>query len=63
MTAQRADQLRGLGQWAEAKNAYEEHLARHPDDLDAQFGHAAVVMVLGDEARAIDELTRMLNAT
>jgi len=46
----RADQLLGMGRWAEARDAYAELLKVQPDDLDARLGHGLALLSAGDAA-------------
>lgn len=60
MGGDRADRLLGLGRWAEARAAYEEYLARHPDDVDRRAGHGITLLATGDAAAAVQELSWVL---
>lgn len=57
MGPERADQLLGLGRWAEATAAYEEYLAQHPDDIDRRAGHGIALLGTGDAAASVQELS------
>jgi Tetratricopeptide repeat len=50
-----------MGQWAEAKAAYEELLAREPDDLDGRLGHGLALVAVGDLAAGVLELDWVLD--
>ena len=60
MTSQSADQLLGLGRWADARAAYEEYLNQHPDDVDGRAGHGIAVLGTGDATAAVLELNWVL---
>ncbi|MDX3192106.1 tetratricopeptide repeat protein [Streptomyces sp. MN03-5084-2B] len=62
MVARRADELSGLGQWEEAKSAYERHLAVHSDDVDARHGLGIALLSTADLTDAIAEFGRVLDA-
>jgi CHAT domain-containing protein/tetratricopeptide (TPR) repeat protein len=55
-----ADRLLGLGRWAEARAAYEEYLAQHPDDVDRRAGYGIALLGTGDAAAAVRELSSVL---
>jgi len=56
----RADQLLGMGRWAEARDAYAELLKVQPDDLDARLGHGLALLSAGDAASSARELSWVL---
>ena len=56
----RADQLLGMGRWAEARDAYAEILAEQPDDLSARLGHGLALLSTGDAASSARELSWVL---
>ena len=56
----RADQLLGMGRWAEARDAYAEILAEQPDDVPARLGHGLALLSTGDAAFSARELSWVL---
>jgi predicted Zn-dependent protease len=54
------DQLLGMGRWAEARDAYEEHLAGQPDDLQGRLGYGIALMATGAAAASVRELSWVL---